>query len=251
MKRYLNHKSVATVLAAFVLPLAVSLSGCDTNGAEGKPQGESEVGWPQPPSVGKVVWNGNLAGLSGDAAPSARVVFSGERGEAYAVTADKDGNFMLWIEVPQGGLILTPRVQIGQVGVEGQGVLFLASDPVPVAAVLFSGEGAYRLDGTGPLDSVDSDGSAMIVTGRKTSDRTPSLSVGGVSIPVNANDDGRWAVVATPGGGPVDIVLDGKPYRYPSSQADLANRVHIESGWVIRRDVGGGAVQTTWLPEDK
>lgn len=251
MKRYLHHKSVATALAVLVLPLAVSLGGCDKNGSEGKPQGESTAGWPQPPSVGKVVWNGNLAGLSGDAAPSARVVFSGERGEAYAVTADQDGHFMLWIEVPNGGLILTPRIQIGQVGVEGQGVVFLASDPVPVAALLFAGEGAYRLDGSGPLDAVDSDDAAMIVTGRVTSDRAPSLSIGGVTVPVNANDDGRWAVVATPGSGPVEIVLDGKSYRYPSSQAGLVNRVHSESGWVIRRDVGGGAVQTTWLPEDK
>lgn len=247
MKRYLHLKSVATAVVILALPL----SGCGSEAGEGKLQDEASVGWPQPPSVSEVVWNGSLAGLSGVAAPAARVVFSGERGEAYAVTADQEGRFMLWIEVPQGGLILNPRVQVGQVGVEGQGVLFLASDPVPVAAILFSGEGAYRLDGKGPLDSVDSDGSAMIVTGRKVSDRAISLNVGGQSIPVTPNDDGRWAVVATPGGGPVDIALDGMSYRFGGSMQGTETRFHSESGWVIRRNVGGRAVQTTWLPEDK
>lgn len=247
MKRYLHLKSVATAVMMLALPLA----GCGSDAGERNPQGEASVGWPQPPSVSNVAWNGNLAGLSGVAAPSARVVFSGERGEAYAVTADQEGHFKLWIEVPQSGLLLNPRVQVGQVGVEGQGVLFLASDPKPVAAILFSGEGAYRLDGNGPLDSVDSDGSAMIITGRKTSDRAISLNVGGQNIPVVANEDGRWAVVATSGSGPVNIVLDGVTYRFEVSAKQAEPRFHSESGWVIRRNVGGEAVQTTWLPEDK
>lgn len=247
MKRSLHFKAVAMIGAVMVLPL----TACGSGSAERKPQDAETTSWPQPPSVTEVVWNGNLAGVSGVAAPSARVVFSGEAGEAYAVTADDEGQFLLWIEVPQGGLMLHPRIQIGQTGVEGQGVMFLASHPKPVVAILFAGEGAYRLDGNRPLDAVDSDGEAMIVTGRFAPGHRTHILVGGQSIPVTANEDGRWAVVTTTGPGPVDMVLDGVPYRFAGtgSASDVVS--HTESGWTIRREWREGAVQTTWLPEGK
>lgn len=247
MKRYLHVKSVAVAMAVLVLPLVA----CGQGSTERKPQGSEASDWPQPPSVSEVVWRGNLAGVSGVAAPSARVVFGGEGGEAYAVTADAQGQFMLWIEVPEGGLLLYPRVQVGQVGVEGQGVMFLARQPEPVAAILFAGEGAYRLGHNGALDAVDTDGEALIVSGHLTSERPVSLLVNGQSIPVIANDDGRWAVVANSGSGSVSIAVDGKPYRFTDLPDGPAVRVYTESGWFIRRDLGGEAVQTTWLPADK
>lgn len=247
MKRFVRVKAVAMALTVCVLPLAA----CGSGVAERGQQDSASESWPQPPSVTEVKWNGNLAGVSGVAAPSARVVFGGESGEAYAVTADAEGSFLLWIEVPTEGLLLHPRVQVGQTGVEGQGVMFLASHPKPVAAILFAGEGAYRLDGNRPLDAVDADGEALIVTGRLAPGHRTNLVVGGQSIPVRANEDGRWAVVATSGAGPVDIVLNGTSYHFAGLGASGEGRTHNESGWMIRREWGGGAVQTTWLPEDK
>ena len=247
MKRYRQVKYAVTALAV----AGTMLSGCGPNGSEQSFERAAVSSWQQPPSVGAVSWLGQMATISGLVSPSARVVFAGERGEAYAVSADAGGNFTLVIDVPNEGLLLRPRIQIGAGTIEGQGALFLASGDRPVAAILFAGEGAYRLDGGGLLDAVDADGEALILSGRAEKGRDTTLVVNGQNVTVDANSDGRWAVVAPDNGAPIDIVLDGVGYRFPGIQRTAGVSRIRDSGWLVTRDFGGDAVQSTWLPMDK
>jgi len=247
MKRY---RQVKYAVASFAV-VAAMLSGCGRSDPQKSLEHSAVNGWQQPPSVISVSWRGQMASVSGMASPAARVIFAGERGEAYAVSADADGNFVLVINVPEAGLLLRPRAQVGTGAVEGQGALFLASGMQPVAAILFAGEGAYRLDGGGLLDAVDADGEALILSGRSEKGRDTTLVVDGQNVTVNANEDGRWAVVAPDNRAPVEIVLNGVGYRFPGIQKAAGVRAINDSGWLVTRDFGGNAVQSTWLPSDK
>lgn len=243
-------RQVKYALTSFAV-VAVMLSGCNREGSPESLERSAVNGWQQPPSVLSVSWREQMASVSGLASPSARVVFAGERGEAYAVSANSDGNFLLVIDVPKEGLLLRSRIQVGGGAVEGQGVLFLAASPQPVAAILFAGEGAYRLDGGGLLDAVDADGEALILSGRAVAAQETSLIVGGQNVSVDANADGRWAVVSPDTGAPVDIVLNGVSYHFPGVQKEAGLRTGEDSDWLVTRNFGGNAVQSTWLPAGK
>ena len=247
MKRCLVIKYA---LVAFVATgLSSSLAGCGREPEVAQLQGRSESGWRQPPSVARVGWGNGEVLLDGVADPGARVVFAGENGQAYAGTADAGGQFHISLRVPEGGLMLRPRVQVGERFAEGPGLLFLSRGPNPVAAVLFAGEGAFRLDGQTGLDAIDADGKTLIVSGRVGHDKKPSLRVAGVLVPAEPNDDGRWAVVVPFGAGGAQIELDGRVYQYPGMGTQ--DRVLTREGWALRRNFVGGAVQTTWLPANK
>jgi len=247
MKRYQGHKS-AFVIAALS---GAFLMGCD-EAAMPVPVEKQDEQWREPPSVTDVNWKGETATVSGVADPGGRVVFIVESGQSYAATADTQGSFSLSVMVPPEGLLLQPRLQTGRSTVGGPGQLFIAPREVGLAAVLFPGDPSYRLTGNGPLDAVDRDGEAQVISGRATGGRATQLDVNGRAIDAHADANGRWAVVVPSSGAPSRIVVAGRSYDVPGYSADTSDfSGRVGHGWLVRRNFGDGAVQSTWFPLDK
>lgn len=247
MKRYKGHKSAITVMA-----LSIGLLAACDEGVSPTPVEEQEEQWHQPPSVTEVSWKGETAAVSGVADPNGRVVFMVQGGQSYAASADNAGRFSLSVMVPPEGLLLQPRLQIGQSTVAGPGQLFIAPHDVGLAAVLFPGDPALRLSGEGPLDAVDRDGKALVVTGRTAPGRPPQLEVNGRTVDTQPDAEGRWAVVLPSSGAPSRVLVGGRAYEVPGYSADTSNfSGRVGDGWLVRRNFGDGAVQSTWFPLDK
>lgn len=247
MKRHHDYKSFAAlIVAGFVI-----VSGCDQQPIAAATTEQGQSRWLQPPSIVSVEWSASHALISGVASGGARVVFVGSGEATYAASADAKGEFSLTVRVPDEGLILQPRLQLDRSSVAGPGQLFISPQEIGTAAIVFPGEGAYRLTGDGPLDAVDSDGRTLIISGRTIGAEVEPLFVGGNEIPTLANEDGRWAVVVPFDGSTAGISIGGRRYLYREDSAPSVLNASDSSGWYIRRDLGQGAVQTTWLPLDK
>ena len=247
MKRYKGHKSAFTLMA-----LSVGLLAACDQGVNPVPVENQEEQWREPPSVTAVNWKGETATVSGVADPGGRVVFMVQGGQSYAASADGEGHFSLSVMVPPEGLLLQPRLQMGQSTVAGPGQLFIAPQDVGLAAVLFPGDPSLRLSASGPLDVVDRDGEAQVIAGRSAASKPTQLEVNGRTIDAQPDKEGRWAVVLPSSGAPSRIVVGGRSYEVPGYSADTTDfSGRLGDGWLVRRNFGDGAVQSTWFPLDK
>lgn len=246
MKRGITVKSLIVITCA----VGSAVAGCSPAPENAPPQASDDGGWMHPPSIASVEWKAGSIGAEGVTMPFGRVVFAGEEGQSYAVTADNGGRFVVWLQVPETGALLNTGLQTERGAVVAPGVLFAAGGQHPAAAVLYAGEGAYRLDGVGPIDAVDGDGQTVIVSGRGKPNGSFSVQVASQTIPVTADGGGRWAVVAPADVGPVTIAMENRSYVYPGTHARGSDsyRGYINGGWLVRRKFADGAVQTTWLP---
>ncbi|MEG1453856.1 hypothetical protein [Brevundimonas sp.] len=172
-------------------------------------------------------------------------------GRVYAANARPDGSFEIELNVPDQGLYLKPRAQVGQEFIDGHGLIFLKPGEHPVAVTLTDGEASYRLAHNSALEAVDSDGAMLIVSGHSPTTAVPSLLVDGQTMPVELDSRGHWAVILPAGKGPTVINLDERVYNYPGFGTVESGIEFVADGWRITRKIGDKAVQSTWLPVDR
>ncbi len=239
-----------TLTCAVVLSL-FALSACKPADQTKIDQSIAGTEWLRPPSLENAVWDGNAIRLEGVAEPNGRVVLAGLNGRVYAANAKPDGRFEIELNVPDQGLYLKPRSQVGQEFIDGHGLVFLKPGDHPVAVTLTDGEASYRLAHNGALEAVDSDGAMLIVSGHAPSAKVPILLVNGEIMPVELDSRGHWAVVLPSGNGPSVIQLDNQSYHYPGAGTVESGIEFISDGWRITRKIGDKAVQSTWLPVDR
>lgn len=239
-----------TTMIVVAMTLGGVASGCSKDG-EGAARPENEPAasvWVQPPHVEATMRDGASVVVRGRAGPGARVVLRGADGAAVAVAADAAGRFELRIPVGTGDIRLTPEVQMGEDAAPSPETLVLIRGDAGPMLLIASGEPTRRLDGRGVLDAVDSDGAAVIVSGR-TAGGPPKVLIDGVRAAVTGGPGGVWRAKA-PGGAAALIEVDGARFAFPGigSQSDFTP-VRVGEGWRLTWPTGPSGRQTVWLPD--
>lgn len=236
------------VVAAAVL--TVVTSGCSRQGeGAARPADDPDASvWVQPPHVETAMRDGADVVVRGRAGPDARVVLRGPDGAAVAVAADSAGRFELRVPAGAGDVRLTPEVQVGEDAAPSPETLVLIRGGAGPLLLIASGEPTRRLDGRGVLDAVDSDGAAVILSGRTTGD-PPKVTIDGVGAVVAAGAGGVWRATA-PGGGASVIEVDGERFAFPGvgAQSDFTP-ARAGDGWRLTWPTGPSGRQTVWLPD--
>jgi len=246
MKRCMSAKS----MTAAALVSLMALSGCKSEDDQVGGQRAAGSDWQRPPTVESARWNGLRVALSGVAEPSGRVVLSSAEGTVFAANADRDGKFTIELDAPSTGIALKPKAQLGQTFIDGQGVLYLVPGDAPLAVTVLDGEASQRLGKSGPLDSVDTDGVVLILSGRTTSNAAPKVRIGQETYSPRPDREGRWILAATGGASATDIAVGDRSYDFPGVGRLESPPQIVGGGWLLTRNLGGKAVQTTWLPAD-
>jgi len=252
MKRRIIARATvsATLVAALSVSLSASLAGCSRGGeGEARPADALETSsWAQPPLIEAAVRDGSMVVVRGRAGPDARVVLRGADGAAVAVGADASGRFELRVPATSGDIRLTPEVQVGEDAAPSPETLVLIRGGAGPIALIAAGEPTVRLDGQGMLDAVDSDGSAVIVSGLAAG-TAPTVLIDGVRAVVVEASGGRWRATA-PGGAPGVIEVGGERFEFPGfgAQSDFTP-VRAGQGWRLTWPTGPSGRQTTWLPD--
>lgn len=244
----MKRRITATVVLTATLVAAAS--GCSKRG-EGAATAVDEPTasvWVQPPQIEAAMRDGVGVVVRGRAGPSARVVLRGGDGAAVAVAADAAGRFELRVPAGTGDIRLTPEVQVGEDAAPSPETLVLIGGGAGPLLLVASGEPTRRLDGRGALDAVDSDGAAVILSGR-TDGGPPNVLIDGARAVVMQGADGAWRAMA-PGGGAAVIEVDGARFAFPGfgSQSDYTP-VRAGDGWRLTWPTGPSGRQTVWLPD--
>ncbi|MDB5420137.1 MAG: hypothetical protein JWR59_84, partial [Brevundimonas sp.] len=188
--------------------------------------------------------------LRGVTAPSGRVVVRASGGVAYATSADNQGRFVLRIGAPAADTLFVVETQNGQEAAPAPYRLLMTRDPGGPIALLTPGGPSLRLDGAGPLDVIDSDGRALLASGRVAPGGTVALAMDdGVERSLGAGPDGRWVA---PMARASSVTVGGHRYESPAPGGGAASAplsVTATSGgnlvvWTTTR----GAAQSSWFP---
>ncbi|QTC92024.1 hypothetical protein [Brevundimonas goettingensis] len=223
------------------------------------PEAQAAAGWVTPPQIEAV--ERTAAGLTvrGRAAPQGRVVLRAAGGTAYAVGADANGRFDLQVRSPANDTLFLVETQDGQDASPAPYRMLVSHDPAGPTALLSPGAPTKRLDPAGPLDVVDSDGHALLASGRATAGSSVAVSVAGrAPTQVRVGADGRWSLVLTnEGAGAAEIVVAGRRYAYPgpalgagggAGGGDGLAMVSNPQGWSVSWPVPPRSRQGSWFP---
>lgn len=243
-----------TILFGLVALTAAACSGppADEVGARIPPP---EHGWTRTPEIHAVRTAGDGLVFSGAAEPGARVVLRSAAGEAYAAAAGDDGRFEVPVPRPSAALLLRPETQIGQEAAESPDRLVILDGGRGPIAVLRAGGAAVRLDSGALLGAIDSDGRAVLASGRSATPDTPvEVSVAGAARRVRPLSNGRWSAIIEAAPGDV-VTVDGREHAWPAGGVAgaagegglLARRAG--AGWALEWTGPSGARQSTWLPD--
>lgn len=220
-----------------------ALTGCQAPSSGRDDASAEPSAWLRPPQIDTVRREGGSAIVSGRADPGARVVLRGEGGAAFAAAADREGRFVVRVAETGGNLFLTPEVQNGQDAAASPDRLALLSSGA--SALLRAGGPTWRLDGpAGRLDVVDSDGRALVASGRAAGDQDVVVTVSGRIVHPNADAVGRWALMLPPG--IASISVNGVDYRLPDWGGSGA--ASVDEGRMIEWSAPDGARQKSWMP---
>jgi hypothetical protein len=244
----MKRRITATVVLAATLVAAATACSKQGEGAATAVDEPTASVWVQPPQVEAAMRDGTGVVVRGRAGPSARVVLRGADGAAVAVAADAAGRFELRVPAGTGDIRLTPEVQVGEDAAPSPETLLLIGGGAGPLLLIASGEPTRRLDGRGVLDAVDSDGAAVILSGRTAGD-LPSVLIDGARISVMRGPEGAWRAMA-PGGGAAVIEVDGARFAFPGfgAQSDYSP-VRAGDGWRLTWPTGPSGRQTVWLPD--
>lgn len=230
--------------------LAALLAACSGEPADPRTEAaETVAGWAAPPRVEAVTRTASGLTVSGQASPGARVVLRGGDGLAFAASADDAGRFDIRMSAPAGDVLLTPETQTGQDAAPApERLLIIAGGQGPMA-MLAPGAPSRRLDGSGALGSVDSDGRMLALSGRGPAGQPVRLSLNGrpAAMPT-ADSAGRWTAVVGPAGAG-RIAVGEAAYDYPGAVEGGAGAARAGAGWSIGWSIPAGGRQTTWLPD--
>jgi hypothetical protein len=240
----------ATVSAALFVSLSAGLAGCSAaEDGEARPVEPTQgSAWARPPLIESAARAGGTVLVRGRAGADARVVLRGANGAAVAVGADSSGRFELRVPAAFGDTRLTPETQVGEDAAPSAQSLVLVRGGEGPMVLIAPGEPTVRLDGRGVLDAVDSDGSAVIMSGW-VSGPAPTVLVDGVRAVVVGQSGGRWRAAA-PGGAPAVIQVGADRFAFPGfgTQSDFTP-IRAGQGWRLTWPTGPSGRQTTWLPD--
>lgn len=209
-------------------------------------------GWTRSPAILAVRRGPATLIFSGQAQPRARVVLRNDSGAAYAAAADDQGRFEIRMAVPQGALLLRPETQIGQNAVASPDRLLIIDGGRGPIAVLRPGGPTQRLDAAPPLGAIDSDGRAVMASGRTADGRARVPVVAGdETLEVTSDRSGRWSVMLDPAA-PTDVLrVSGQTYAWPGT-GGAPGPLQVEragEGWRVGWTGPAGARQWTWMPD--
>lgn len=237
-------------LPTLILPLAL-LAACSAEGpAPASTPGEPASGWATPPRVEAVTRTRGGLTVTGQASPGARVVLRGADGMAFAASADDTGRFDIRMSAPAGDLLLTPETQTGQDAAPAPEQLLIVAGGQGPIAMLAPGAASRRLDRTGMLGAVDSDGRMLALSGRAPAGEGVRITLDGrPSAAPAADGDGRWSAIVGPSTGAARLGVGAESYDYPGPGEATARAMRAGAGWRLAWPVPAGGRQSTWLPD--
>ncbi|HEX8471761.1 MAG TPA: hypothetical protein VF633_11675 [Brevundimonas sp.] len=252
------NRPVLMIVAA----LALLSAGSCSPAKEGKaPQAPSQTqtgagvdsGWVTPPLIESVERTASGLRVRGHAAPQGRVVLRAAGGTAYAIGADDGGRFDLEIRTPATDTLFMVEAQNGQEASPAPYQMLVSHDAGGPTALLSSGAPTRRMGRAGSLDVVDSDGHALLASGRATPGTSVSIAAAGrAPVQVRTGPDGRWKVILTSeGAGPAEIVVAGRRYAYPGPSLGDSGALVIASnpqGWSVSWPIPPRSRQASWFP---
>jgi len=219
------------------------------------PEAQLGAGWVKPPQIETVERTGSGLSVRGRAAPQGRVVLRAAGGTAYAVGADANGRFDLQVRSPANDTLFMVETQDGQDASPAPYQMLVSRDPAGPTALLSPGAPTRRLDPAGPLDVVDSDGHALLASGRAAPGSSVAVSVAGREpVQVRVGADGRWRLALTSeGAGAAEIVVAGRRYAYPGPALGRGGgeglaMVSNPQGWSVSWPVEPRSRQGSWFP---
>ncbi|GAW40827.1 hypothetical protein SH203_01227 [Brevundimonas sp. SH203] len=245
MKRRIS----VTIVAALLAP-GVTLSACSRGegGAVGPSGAQKASSWVRPPMIDGVTRDGAVLVVRGAADPNARVVLRAPDVAAVAVNADGAGRFELRLPPLHGDVRLTPEVQVGEDAAVSPETLVVIQGGAGPVALIAAGQPTLRLDGSGVLNAVDSDGSTLIASGPAGS-KPPVVMIGGVQANVVQAARGQWRAMVGRSGA-VGVAVDGQSFAYPGdADGGGFSIARAGQGWRIIWPVAPGGHQSAWLPD--
>jgi hypothetical protein len=212
----------------------------------------AESDWAAPPRIESVTRSAGALVVVGQAGPGARVVLRSPVGAAFAASADAQGRFELRMTPPAGDVLLTPVVQVGErAAAAPERLMILAGGAGPVA-LLSPGGPSRRLDPAPALDALDTDGAALVASGRGQAGRAVSLSIdGGQPVSASAARDGRWTAMLG-SAAPATVVVGGQRFAWSGAAPDRGGPLDVQrigGGWKVSWPISPTARQTSWFPE--
>lgn len=207
--------------------------------------------WVTTPLIQSAERSGQGLVLRGVTAPSGRVVVRAAGGLAYATGADSEGRFVLRVGALSSDALFVVETQNGQEAAPAPYRLLVTADSAGPIALLTPGGPSRRLDQTGPLDVIDSDGRALLASGRAEPGSLVSISVNGGPREIQVGADGRW--VAAIDGAASQIAVGDRLYSLPSlGKTDSGGELAVASvsgGRLVRWATSPKAAQSSWFPE--
>jgi len=230
-----------------------AVAACSAPERAAAPEPARAAGWVTPPMIDAVERGPNSLIVRGRAAPQGRVVLRGVGETAYAAGADDQGRVELRIQPPTVDTLFVVETRNGQDAAPAPYRMLASRDPAGPIALLAAGAPTRRLDRAGALDVIDSDGRALLASGRAQPGTAVSVSVGsGAATQVLAGEDGRWSLMlAAPGGAAADVTVAGRLYRYPgpgTATSEGLTLEPVESGWRASWGLSPASRQSSWFP---
>jgi hypothetical protein len=239
-------------IAVSLAVLAASLAGCSPAPQENKGgTQEAPSDWSQPPRIQSVEVTPAGLRIRGQAGAEARVVLRDAVGSAQAVSADARGRFELTAPTPADAALFSLAVQTGEETAEAPERLLVLDGGRGPIAVLLAGEASIRLDRSGLLGAVDTDGAVMILSGPLSDGSAPSLSLDGQALSARGRAGPIWWIDAPATPEPRTITVGGQTYDYPgaTNKAGPLRAERAGEGWRVGWSAPHGGRQTTWLPD--
>lgn len=228
-----------------VIAFVLTAAACGERPSSQQAEGEIETAWVTPPVIQTATVAAGSLTLSGAASPGGRVVVSDPNGQQFAVAADDRGGFRLVMPGPDRPTLYQLEVQSGQARYLAPGRLLVTSSSGGPIAFVSAGAATQRFDPGPPLDAVDADGRAMILSGRAEAGASVRIEAG-VARDVTADRTGRWSAV--PAGLPGSIRVNGQGFD-PALSAEGPDGLSVASGgWRLIWTAPDGARQVTWFP---
>lgn len=256
----MERRITLSLYSAAMAAVLVSLGACSPTGerAPDRMEAPRPTGWVAPPRIESVSHSRSGLIVQGVAEPGGRVVMRGQGADAFAAVADETGRFSLRMTSLVGDALFTPEIQVGEDATPGQErLLILQQGPV---AVVSGGEATRRLDDAPALGAVDSDGHALLVSGRAQPNTSVTVTVGARIQQVGADSSGRWSLMVN-GAGPMPIRVGSAAFAYPGAAPGAGfSAVRAGEGMLVSwpaiasssaADVNARAAearQSSWLP---
>lgn len=243
----LKPKGLAVLGAASLLGLAA----CSVPDHQPDQPMAGASAWVTTPLIQAAERSGRGLVLRGITAPSGRVVVRAAGGVAYATGADEQGSFVLRVGPLASDTLFVVETQNGQEAAPAPYRLLVTADPAGPIALMIPGGPSHRLDQTGPLDVIDSDGRALLASGRAAPASTVAVSLSDAEREVRAGSDGRWVEPVDPAA--LKITVAERIYSRPP-QGDTGPIAHlsvasVSGGRLVRWPTSQKASQSSWFPD--